>query len=122
MECYDVLLYFKKASFAGLSLTPRHWHLLLIFRSLKLHLLGLILCMHGLCGALSDNYCLLVIKNNHESFPISYVLADYRCFSYDGSTHRTNAHSVPGSPPVSYNDIKGMVKFLVLLASRVQVS
>lgn len=29
------------------------------------------------------------------------------CFSYDSSTHRSNVHSVPGSPPVSYNDIKG---------------
>ncbi|KAK3927102.1 CDK5 and ABL1 enzyme substrate 1 [Frankliniella fusca] len=29
------------------------------------------------------------------------------CFSYDSSTHRANLNSVPGSPPVSYNDIKG---------------
>ncbi|KAJ1523953.1 hypothetical protein ONE63_010500 [Megalurothrips usitatus] len=31
------------------------------------------------------------------------------CFSYDGSSHRPSSHSVPGSPPVSYNDIKGNV-------------
>ncbi|XP_034236715.1 CDK5 and ABL1 enzyme substrate 2 isoform X2 [Thrips palmi] len=32
-----------------------------------------------------------------------------RCFSYDGSSHRPTVHSVPGSPPVSYSEIKGNV-------------
>lgn len=31
------------------------------------------------------------------------------CFSYDGSSHRPTVHSVPGSPPVSYSEIKGNV-------------
>ncbi|XP_067001236.1 CDK5 and ABL1 enzyme substrate 2 isoform X2 [Anabrus simplex] len=44
------------------------------------------------------------LLHGHQATNKHHVVA--RCFSYDGAAHRTTAHVVPSSPPISYTDGK----------------